>query len=572
MVQFQSRLGFVLIITQLLRNSSNHYGQAESFILPSSTISFANNPSSSSSITGARAQSLVESRTNKISLNSKNNGADGTNKNPDADVDTDTDSDAAAAQQKSDTPENTTNTKNQNDNSKRAMLQFALPALGIFLASPLLSNIDNAFVGRTVGTKGLAALSPATICTDQMLYLFSFLSRATTGIVSRAYSSKEHTTEEDRVSAARDAASTPLSVALFSGTLLSVFYALFTPKMLDMLNVDPVLRPASASYVYWRGAIAWAALAQNVSLSTLLATRDAISPLKIIALAAGINVIGDYALCVYPLQWGTSGAAAATAFATLFSSAFLLKDLAKKKMLPKVSIIPASMAKLKELFDYVGPLFTITIARLIGFVSMQRAAMRCGVQPLAAYQICVNSLIFFLLFGEPLSQLHQTKLPSLLDADDQDSSYSTIKSVMTLASFAAFGVGAVAFATLMLGSGSFTADAAVQTMVRDTAPSVCLAIVTAIVTVAIDGAMLAARDFGFIIAIGMMTCIMQVYLSSQCSTLSHIFLAFALRLGVYSVAAVSRVGLGFGTLGKVLRRRKDERDGVEANGYSVVRQ
>ena len=71
--------------------------------------------------------------------------------------------------------------------SKRQMMSFALPALGIFLTNPLLSNIDNAFVGRTVGASGLAALSPATLCTDQALYLFSFLGRATTGLVSRAY-------------------------------------------------------------------------------------------------------------------------------------------------------------------------------------------------------------------------------------------------------------------------------------------------------------------------------------------------------------------------------------------------
>jgi hypothetical protein len=75
--------------------------------------------------------------------------------------------------------------------SKRAMLGFAIPALGIYLTNPLLSNIDNAFVGRTIGTAGLAALSPATICTDQMLYLFSFLGRATTGLVSRAYACKD---------------------------------------------------------------------------------------------------------------------------------------------------------------------------------------------------------------------------------------------------------------------------------------------------------------------------------------------------------------------------------------------
>jgi len=195
--------------------------------------------------------------------------------------------------------------------SKREMLLFAIPALGIFLSSPLLSNIDNAFVGKTVGTAGLAALSPATICTDQMLYLFSFLSRATTGMVSRAYSSKDN--EEDNIEAARKAASTPLTFAIFSGVLLSLFYAVCTPKMLAMLDVDPLLRPASASYVYWRGSIAWAALVQSVCLSVMLATRDAITPLKIISLAAVVNVVGDSLLCVFPFRWGCSGAAAATA-------------------------------------------------------------------------------------------------------------------------------------------------------------------------------------------------------------------------------------------------------------------
>ena len=63
------------------------------------------------------------------------------------------------------------NEENQKEKaSKREMLGFAIPALGIYLTNPLLSNIDNAFVGRAVGTIGLAALSPATLCTDQMLY------------------------------------------------------------------------------------------------------------------------------------------------------------------------------------------------------------------------------------------------------------------------------------------------------------------------------------------------------------------------------------------------------------------
>ena len=43
--------------------------------------------------------------------------------------------------------------------TKRDMLKFYGPALGIFMASPLMSNIDNAIVGRAAGVGALAALS-----------------------------------------------------------------------------------------------------------------------------------------------------------------------------------------------------------------------------------------------------------------------------------------------------------------------------------------------------------------------------------------------------------------------------
>ena len=450
-------------------------------------------------------------------------------------------------------------------NSMREMLAFALPALGIFVSAPLLSNIDNAFVGKTAGSAGLAALSPATICTDQMLYLFSFLSRATTGIVSRAYTkssniqsnmSKDQQQINDEIltpsERAKQAASTPITVAFISGIILSIFYANFTPSMLRLLKVDPSLQSEAAKYVYWRGSIAWAALVQSVSLSVMLATKDAISPLKIIGLAAIVNVIGDGLLCVYPLRWGCAGAAAATAFATLFSSFFMLKNLASKNLLPKLSI--PNLRDVKELFDYVGPLFAITISRLLGFISMQRAAMRCGVQHLAAYQICVNCLIFFLLFGEPLSQLHQTKLPTFIDGEDKKSTVSTIKSVLTLGFYTSIGISATAFAALTFGTGFFTSDRMVQNIIVNTAPSVSVAIASAIMAVTIDGAMLASRDFSFILFLGVFTCAMQLFLAGRCSTLSAIFLSFALRLATYSVSAIMRVFMGYSALGRVLKK------------------
>ncbi len=361
--------------------------------------------------------------------------------------------------------------------SKREMLSFAIPALGIYLANPLLSNIDNSFVGRTVGTQGLAALSPATICTDQMLYLFSFLSRATTGLVSRAYGSNTSNEDEKREAAAT-AASAPLTVSLVAGILLSIFYAFFTPRMLGLLHVTPSLRGSAASYIYWRGAIAWAALAQSVSLSVMMATRDAITPLKIIGLAAGVNIIGDFLLCVWPLQWGVSGAAAATSFSTLFSSFFMVKALKKKAILPKIRL--PTRKEVQGLTEFTGPLLAITITRLIGFVNMQRTAMTLGVKETAAYQLSINLVIFFLLFAEPLSQLSQTQLPALIDANDGPSVRANIKSVLILGVFTALGIGSIAALTLYFGSSLFSSDIAVQALARETTPSVFITVATAI--------------------------------------------------------------------------------------------
>ena len=400
------------------------------------------------------------------------------------------------------------NTKKSNDDmikasaSKRQMLGFAIPALGIYLSNPLLSNIDNAFVGQTVGTQGLAALSPATICTDQMLYLFSFLSRATTGLVSRAYGRVQEGEDVDGTGnktnqqqgntvAAKDAASAPFTVALICGVALSLFYAVATPKLLSILNVNPVLRPSAASYIYWRGAIAWAALCQSVSLSVMMATRDAITPLKIIGISALVNVIGDYLLCVWPLRWGCPGAAAATAFATLVSSGCMLGALRKKNILPSVRI--PTKKELRSLLEFTGPLLAITVTRLIGFVNMQRTAMKFGVQHTAAYQLSINVVLFFLLFGEPLSQLSQTQLPALIDAqndgsidkdgDGHDTAplvRATLKSVLSLGAWTAIGIGSVAGLSLRFGSSLFSSDATVQALAKQASPAVFLTVAIAI--------------------------------------------------------------------------------------------
>jgi len=57
------------------------------------------------------------------------------------------------------------------------------------MANPLLSNTDNVFVGQMVGEVGIGRSVSRYRChlIDQLLYLFSFLGKATTSLVARAY-------------------------------------------------------------------------------------------------------------------------------------------------------------------------------------------------------------------------------------------------------------------------------------------------------------------------------------------------------------------------------------------------
>jgi len=486
--------------------------------------------------------------------------------------------------------------------SKRKMMGFAIPALGIFLCNPLLSNIDNAFVGKTVGTMGLAALSPATICTDQMLFFFSFLGRDTTGLVSRAYTFDE-VTQTGNKKAARDAASPALSAALLVGAMVTGIYAIWTQQMLTALQVAPSLRAPASAYIYWRGAIAWAALSQNVVLNILLATRDAANPLKIVLLAAAVNVVGDYMLCVWPLKMGCAGAAAATAFATLVSSFFMVRTLRYKELLPKISV--PTKKQLQELMKFTGPLLVITMIRLLGFINMQTTANRLGVSHMAAYQIAINLMFLFQLFGEPLSQLSQTQLPSLVDSMERQGPLikATLRSILALTAMTSVLVGGAAGLTLGFGTGMFSSDIAVQTLAKGVAPWLFAAVTAGIFSgascfnivfsshfsaeqlpdshvyrlydslVAVDGAMVASRDFGFIIVLGTFNLVVQRQLlaASWCTSVSAVFATFTLRLVIYALGGFLRGALGFGPLGKALRDVKvDGNDRVENKPLSFA--
>ena len=67
-----------------------------------------------------------------------------------------------------------------------ALVGFAVPLLGIGLASPLLGLVDTAVVGRCTGSLQLAALAPSVALSDITFYLFRGLGATTTSFVAAA--------------------------------------------------------------------------------------------------------------------------------------------------------------------------------------------------------------------------------------------------------------------------------------------------------------------------------------------------------------------------------------------------
>jgi hypothetical protein len=66
--------------------------------------------------------------------------------------------------------------------------------------------------------------------------------------------------------------------------------------------------------------------------------------------------------------------------------------------------------------------------------------------------------------------------------------------------------------------------------------------------------MLASRDFGFMLAQGVATSMVQIWLlRTWASSITDIYATFTLRLGSYALMSCLRAALGYGALGRAIR-------------------
>ena len=314
----------------------------------------------------------------------------------------------------------------------KTILEFALPALGLWLSQPLLSLIDTSAVGLSAapgtGALQLAALGPATTFCDGSTYLFAFLNTATTNLYASALAKGE-----DTEAVARRA----VRVSLVCGLFLVPTLLLFARPLLSLYIgsaavAQPQLLNAANAYVAIRCLSFPAALLGGVLQAALLGGKDSITPLKATGVATAANVVLDL-VCVSWLKCGLVGAAVATLIAQWLSTLILIRH-ARRKLCPAggLGIVPrwlplagskpgtrgsrpeankASAVPTADFLVFAAPVLTLVLGKISAFGFLTHTAASLGAVPLAAHQIVLSLFFFLSPFLEVISQTAQTYLP-----------------------------------------------------------------------------------------------------------------------------------------------------------------
>mmetsp|Transcript_29156 Transcript_29156/g.78886 ORF Transcript_29156/g.78886 Transcript_29156/m.78886 type:complete len:612 (+) Transcript_29156:142-1977(+) len=417
---------------------------------------------------------------------------------------------------------------------------FAIPCLGLWVAQPLLSLVDTAFVGLSAKVPAesaaqLASLGPATTFFDGATYLFAFLNVATTNLYSTAIAQKGEQSDE-----AEAVVCTASRVAMRCGIGIMFFLLAFARPLLALYighGADPALIDSAVDYVKIRAFSMPTSLLLGVVQAALLGAKDSVTPLIAILYSTVVNVFGDLYL-VRVAGMGLRGAAIATLLAQ-WAATFALLGPARKRLVrdhslglwkkKKPTTVNGSGSNLvtsRAFLGFAAPVLTLILGKLaaFGFMTHSAAAVPGQPTPLAAHQIILSLFFFVSPFMEVISQTAQTFVPPYLapvndyiassDAntlDDPivkpwlDNAFSLGTYLLKLGFMSATVVASLASLIPAFFGGMLTSDPVVKNSVKPLAKYLWAgAFLTAPVAVS-EGILLARRELKYLAGVYVLT-------------------------------------------------------------------
>lgn len=287
--------------------------------------------------------------------------------------------------------------------------------MGIYIAGPLMSLIDAAFIGQT-SSIALAALGPASAISDSGPYLLLFLAVAATSLAAKAG------VRSDDGSVARMAVAALVCAAL-GGTAIATLTLGFVHPLVTSYcgtgSAAAALIPPAVEYVRIRALAFPATVVAAVAQAVLIGQKDTRSPMHSVILAALVNFSLDLLLVVM-LGFGVAGAAWATVASQYCAAALLLCVLWRRGLLRlgcsgvRPSAARAISVTAQHLPTFLGfaPFFFVQVAKLTMHNSAAASAAVLGGAAAAAHTALYSVANTCFTFGDVGSSLSQAWLPA----------------------------------------------------------------------------------------------------------------------------------------------------------------
>lgn len=204
----------------------------------------------------------------------------------------------------------------------KVILRFMIPVLLGNLLQLTYSIADTRIVGTFLGDQALAGVGATTVINSLYIGFFMGIANGFAILISQMFGAKE-----------RDRLKKAFATALFLGGILSVTLILITlvliNPILHFLNVPDELFAMSKGYISIILAGMIVTMFYDIFLAAARAIGDSLTPLLILILSVGLNIVGDIVL-LRIFHTSVKGAAIATVGAQCIALGVCIIYLLKK--------------------------------------------------------------------------------------------------------------------------------------------------------------------------------------------------------------------------------------------------
>jgi MATE family multidrug resistance protein len=322
--------------------------------------------------------------------------------------------------------------------SYRQAWVLSAPAILTMISQTIMWTVDAAMVGH-VGKAELAAVGLGGILVWTVYSFFVGLTSVVNTDVSQAYGAREYRRCGMYMWQG-------LYITLGAAAALYILRA-FVPQLLALMAPPPEVRELASDYIQIRMLSALFFLVYYTHSHFFRGIGDTMTPLKVLAVAHVVNIVGDYLLIFgkgpFPAL-GVEGAAWATSFANLLAAVLFVGRTYTPTMRARYALLEEWRARREQIVRLLRVGFPIAVHFFLdmgSFLVFSAYIGRMGTESLAANQIAIQILALSFMPAQGISQAATTLMGQYIGAGApalaKRCAYTTLKMGLYYAGFIA---------------------------------------------------------------------------------------------------------------------------------------